>query len=503
MPKRSSGCFTCRARKVRCDEAKPECNICLRRGVKCPGYRPTQSFILHTFDERTEKPGIIKEDENVYRYANQTQKGKETGGFSVLQPRPSGDMKLEPAVPRQVSPIAIDRVQHLSNFISIYLPQWQGEAFTPPTALILSLPYHPTSKQVLLTALDAVSAAQIAVSDKNYQIINRCRSLYGTALGHLMKSINQPKIPQDDETLLATYLLALYEVFVGVTNGHGFFYHVQGLLRLFTQRGPSSLNTKLSMDVFHGTRYYSMTIGYHVRKASILDSPDWLEVTSRAAIADPWVSLMDICIRIPRLLERTDKLTRAGGTPEQFENIIIDSQLLADRAFEWFANFERHGPLYDKVSISSFDGFSKICDDLLFDPVFTFRSFAASTTYLLYWMSMLVMRSNSFLLVRKYQNLALNQLLAWDRELAGYADCICRGVPSSCRPSTGFTGRFSTLTPLVIAKKYFEAKKAKKEATWCEKAYYGTRVPGLYTPPIPIEPSPGMIQLVQNSQRYI
>ncbi|KAF2477520.1 uncharacterized protein BDR25DRAFT_274717 [Lindgomyces ingoldianus] len=503
MPKRSSGCFTCRARKVRCDEAKPECNTCLRRGTKCPGYRPTQAFILHTFNDQTDKPGIVKEDETRYRYAYQDQEGISGAQQSVIQLRSSASKAVDVLVPRQLSPIAVERIQHLSNFLSLYLPKWEGETLTPPSALILSLPSTPASRQVLLASLDALSAAQLAVSNKNYPLINRSRSLYSTALGQLMRSITQPKTPQEDETLLATYLLALYEVFVGVSSGTGFFYHVQGLLRLLKQRGPASINTKLTLDIFHGIRYYSLTIGFHVRKASILDSPEWLEVTSKAAKPDPWVYLMDLCICVPRLLERTDKLTRAAASAEEFEKVITDSQRLADRAFKWFAKFEKDGPRYTKVDVNSMTGFLQICDDLTYDPVFAFNSWATSNTYLLYWMSMLILRSNNFLLVRKFHQLEPKQLYVWDRELSGYADCICRGVPFSCRPTAGYTGRFSTLTPLVVVRKYFEAKAAKKEAAWCERAYYGTKVPGLYSPPIPIEPLQGLIELVQSSQRYI
>lgn len=32
------GCATCRKRKKKCDEGKPECGQCISRGVKCGGY---------------------------------------------------------------------------------------------------------------------------------------------------------------------------------------------------------------------------------------------------------------------------------------------------------------------------------------------------------------------------------------------------------------------------------------------------------------------------------
>lgn len=35
-----TGCYTCRRRKKKCDEAKPECNNCTLRGFPCTGYGP-------------------------------------------------------------------------------------------------------------------------------------------------------------------------------------------------------------------------------------------------------------------------------------------------------------------------------------------------------------------------------------------------------------------------------------------------------------------------------
>lgn len=240
-----------------------------------------------------------------------------------------------------------------------------------------------------------------------------------------------------------------------------------------------------------------------MRKGSMLDSPEWLEVTTKAAKADPYVALIDICIAIPRLLERTDKLTRTMASAEEFEKLIFDSQHVADRAFEWFAKYEEEGALFTRVPVDQVEGFLTIIDDIQYDPVFVFKTFSTFTTLINYWMAMLILRSNTFALVRKFRQLEPKQLMMWDRELSGYADSICRGVPYGCRPAAGYSGRFGTLTPLVVAKKYFEAKKATKEAAWCERVYFGTKIPGLYSPPVTMEPNKGVATLIQNSTRYL
>jgi len=77
---------------------------------------------------------------------------------------------------------------------------------------MLALPSMPANSEVLLAAVDALSAAQLAVDNRNNPLINRSRSLYGTALGQMLKAIQDPNTVLKDETLLSTYLLTLYEV---------------------------------------------------------------------------------------------------------------------------------------------------------------------------------------------------------------------------------------------------------------------------------------------------
>ncbi|KAL3293536.1 arginine metabolism regulation protein II [Colletotrichum asianum] len=38
QPKTFTGCWTCRGRKVKCDEIRPHCRECRARNLKCEGY---------------------------------------------------------------------------------------------------------------------------------------------------------------------------------------------------------------------------------------------------------------------------------------------------------------------------------------------------------------------------------------------------------------------------------------------------------------------------------
>lgn len=41
-----TGCQTCRARRVKCDEGKPECNNCIKSRRQCEGINPADQRIL-------------------------------------------------------------------------------------------------------------------------------------------------------------------------------------------------------------------------------------------------------------------------------------------------------------------------------------------------------------------------------------------------------------------------------------------------------------------------
>jgi hypothetical protein len=248
-----------------------------------------------------------------------------------------------------------------------------------------------------------------------------------------------------------------------------------------------------------------LSLGYHLRKASMLDTPEWLTVTTKAAKIDPYVALIDICISIPRLLERTDRLAADGSSPAEIDALIEDSDQIANRAFEWLSNFERTGPRYDQADIETFAAFLTICNDRVFNPVYDFHYFGAGICYMIYWMSMLIMQSNTFKLLRQYRQLEMKQLYMWDRQLNSYADCICRSIPYHCRPMSGYTARFGALTPLVVARMYYEAKGPAKEAEtkWCEKAYLGARIPGLYQMEVPLEPLKAVKDTLKDNKRFI
>ncbi|RAH81530.1 hypothetical protein BO86DRAFT_430933 [Aspergillus japonicus CBS 114.51] len=56
-----TGCWTCRARKIKCDEGKPSCHQCYHKGLTCEGY----SARLHWLTPLTDRQALHSEDLSV------------------------------------------------------------------------------------------------------------------------------------------------------------------------------------------------------------------------------------------------------------------------------------------------------------------------------------------------------------------------------------------------------------------------------------------------------
>lgn len=66
VPFRSNeGCWTCRLRKKKCDETRPDCLACLARGLQCHGTKPT--WINSSLSEQIYREGIKKTVKESYR----------------------------------------------------------------------------------------------------------------------------------------------------------------------------------------------------------------------------------------------------------------------------------------------------------------------------------------------------------------------------------------------------------------------------------------------------
>ncbi|KAF4331712.1 c6 zinc finger [Fusarium beomiforme] len=78
-----NGCVTCRARRLKCDETKPECNNCVRLCIPCGGYasqivfKDQNKLFNHASPRRTRSNQTLREPEDDLDDASQTQEAQD------------------------------------------------------------------------------------------------------------------------------------------------------------------------------------------------------------------------------------------------------------------------------------------------------------------------------------------------------------------------------------------------------------------------------------------
>ena len=91
MPTKSTGCYQCRKRKIRCDEKRPGCDRCKTHGVACPGYRQPA-------------PGQIEFADETIEVVRRATKGKKSGGgFVTIDFSNGSNSKTKDVKTRQTS----------------------------------------------------------------------------------------------------------------------------------------------------------------------------------------------------------------------------------------------------------------------------------------------------------------------------------------------------------------------------------------------------------------
>lgn len=286
--KPSSGCFECKRRRVKCDTQRPECEKCIKYGVKCPGYPDRPGF---KFREENSK---LRE-----RAAKQYGKPKKLQATSAGEgvPARSSEVELEQAgtpdrssrqkeaANEEVVTTPLNSSErrlstpHVSvgnaltqGAISAFMSQWSspdpelfwasfdGAALLYPTAH-LSICYT--------SALEAVSLMTMSCGDKehNTDLRRPAMKAYGRSLALINKALEDSAQRTIDHTFMAIELIILFELlesglhseFVGPRYGTlGDFNHkvdrvlahLRGIMAVVSIRGREQFSNSLGRRLF-------------------------------------------------------------------------------------------------------------------------------------------------------------------------------------------------------------------------------------------------------------
>lgn len=183
----TKGCLTCRKRKVKCDELKPNC-------AKC---------------QRLQRPCVWSEDlqvsPNSQSRAHQYSLGSASRPGSVSLSRPSGQRFVVefPNVNRATIPY----IHHFITFCCRFLAYPNDSEGNPFQDNLVPL---AVQSPALLHAMAAVAAGHLSRSQTQHQLA--AAKHYSMALRGLTATLSDPTGAKSDATLGACLLLCVYEV---------------------------------------------------------------------------------------------------------------------------------------------------------------------------------------------------------------------------------------------------------------------------------------------------
>ncbi|KAF2238936.1 hypothetical protein EV356DRAFT_516814 [Viridothelium virens] len=322
VPK-SSGCKTCKKRRLKCDESWPECLRCQKIGKPCPG---TTSLL--TFKDgrpKTAGPSAILGSEG---YASTVvlpprskspSKGFQTD-LTILDSKWSKSGALSQKwrlKTRQECSSDLAATQHRPNSKSqVSKERAQGGSEDPSLVRITYFPAH-SARYELARALvatfevpdtgykltsfgkylrdiprfmgesPALDAAAACLANAHSNMLRNQRSsgdqvadpvLYLEALQRLQEALMEPRTGMSIYTLAATTLLGIVETLGGLREDSKYLSHAGGTTKLIEMRGPSNHFDDFALDVLRSQRGKIIISSLWTGGSCFLESEEWQSV---------------------------------------------------------------------------------------------------------------------------------------------------------------------------------------------------------------------------------
>lgn len=221
--KRSAGCLICRKRKIRCDTQKPSCGQCIKYGAHCTGYRDTNNTQFLDESQHVMLKARNKGNRSTpTRSATPTLTSTSTSLISLPQ-RSAVSLPARSAspMPRHQTP-ALYRPSPLAsaplnlNMEDLALNYFYSSFINPNFLSFLpdqSDIFH--KDPVFQNAITCTAIASFANRFGSHADLLQGRQLYAKALLLTNQALRDPVRIRDDATLVAVFLLGIFEVSIG------------------------------------------------------------------------------------------------------------------------------------------------------------------------------------------------------------------------------------------------------------------------------------------------
>ncbi|KAJ5678729.1 hypothetical protein N7462_006973 [Penicillium macrosclerotiorum] len=486
-PYQSKGCNTCRRRKVKCDEAKPECMRCLKNGHVCTGYERNYVFIHNS----------IEYDKILFRRSRDpVKKGTSQAVESSL-----------PKTQLDISHFNVNsgvRTQFVANFIDCFEPSAEirdgkGAAVTH---LQDTFPLFVSSSLVLDKAITALSAAFLAKRQHDPDLLVYSTRLYGEAL-QIVHSRIQSGRKCGQDSLFATVIFQLYELINSSPLGfRAWLAHVQGsnaILAQYESPNPPSVSEHLFCRQL---KFVTVCDAIGMRKSVYSYNQFWRAPPVENPWRQPVDDILDLIIKCSELIEQIDVLIH-HGVPRLLQDqntakVLLSRGLsLRDQLdYSYGEMQEKLGTPWSSPHQSSFwTDLDHSIPQYLFSSVIEFPSLTCAESHLLWWTTFILLYPliNDLLIFlgrsRNSVSLTIWDVTSLDREIPShviwpsgspeslvdvaehYADLICRSAKFLVQPETKAMGAQILLAPFSQATQFFHSQGATEKHRWCQSVF--------------------------------
>ncbi|CAG8152670.1 unnamed protein product [Penicillium salamii] len=338
----SAGCGVCRARKIKCDQARPTCSQCWVATRACPGYRDQQSLMF-----RNETAAVIQKAKG-NGLAYRASRGK------MATPEPAqpllwsnesvyGDQcpSLSPYLLNTITSDCIFQAIcfFFSSFSDLTTTRLAKDCMCDGT-----LPETASGERALKASIASVGLANLANLHNSSDILRSAKKSYSVALNAINAALGDPMQTTQDTTLAAILCIFLYEIiiFEQPRSLDAWLIHTQGATALLEIRGGDQFQRQTGFHLFHAVRN-EVLLGCLQRGERFPESmtkfPDNIAATSRTeTLSDYKNDLTEITVMLCNL----QAAIKDGYLQEAREILLlarsIDSQPLSfSRRF--FARF--------------------------------------------------------------------------------------------------------------------------------------------------------------------
>ncbi|KAH8690834.1 hypothetical protein BGW36DRAFT_440155 [Talaromyces proteolyticus] len=283
-PHFSKGCSPCRARKVKCDEHRPSCRRCIRRGDLCSGYRDPVSLLFRDETEKAQKLSMRRRA-SMQNFSSSSSSSQDSPVTVTSQTTQSSahdhtslssvevsDFNLDKLYPWvKATPTALEssiEEQAVSQFLRTSLPGF--------------LEYLPclfeevnTDRRVALRwAVYATSYASMSNDQDSEALGDKALHCYGQALSTLVEALAKPEGKADDYILMTVVILDLFEA-IHLKNPLSRGSHAQGMAQILRLRGHDQFYDPRSWSLFRLAHHRIQKQQLAFSQEPLPESIDW------------------------------------------------------------------------------------------------------------------------------------------------------------------------------------------------------------------------------------